>query len=406
MTRLFVDYSLESKVSIILDEEASKSIEEPSVVMPENTEIDDLLAGISSELTDESVESTGELDDIDGPFYNLECINKETNLVIGNGDRTVEIHTVPTGKMTIYFRLSFFSYGIQYFYYSNEVIVEDKICEPLMDGFYNRSNIGLNDDAEHYIEYRTLLPLDNVRSFSIESYYYDGNKRISNAHVFATYEETREFEKGTKVEYFSTLSSDFFKFNLNFSKCGKYEIYTDYSYETEDNNNYSEIGRLSKTITVEEGQVSHIKNSKEAFSAEIRIGDNEKEILKNEDFSNIVCVAGGKEIVIFPTIEKELIGANEKVTFSINDKTLGNCISVNVEDDGNKIVINPFTEGTTNLVIATEITGFGVVEKTINFKVLGDISKCSSISVADELFPKKPLNNSYIRINNNTMSWC
>ena len=327
---------------------------------------------------------TGQFDDVDGPFFSLDCINKETNLIIGTGDDNVEIHSVPSGKMTIYFRLSFFSYGIQYFYYSNEVVIEDKINEPLLDGFNNRSTIGLNDNAQHYIEYRTILPLDNVREFTIESYYYDGSKRISNIHVFSTYEDTREYEEGAIVEHFSNLSKDFFRFNLNFSKCGEYKIYTDYSYETDDDNYYFDFGRLSKTIVVEEGQISQIKDPSEAFFAEIKIGDNKEEILKNNDFYNIVCVAGGKEIEIFPIVEKELIGENENTVFTINDKTVGNCISVSAENDGSKIVVNPFSEGNTNLVIATEITGFGIVEKTINFKVLKDISDISSIFVPDE----------------------
>lgn len=354
---------------------------------------------------------TGEFDDVDGPFYSIAYIDKVTNIILDTSKNSnLEIHSIPKDPMIIFVRLSFVSYGKQYTFFSNEAVIQEKMPNALLDGYKNRTVIGLNDGGQHFLEFQTKFALDDVATFAIGPYYYEGDEIVYlGLHVYdPTYDPDAELNKNdngendeennkkgedddddekpdVEIEYFATLSNEFFRFNLNFDKVGEYTIYCNFAYETNDSvENYSSRNYWNQTIKVEEGVVAKTLDPEEAFSLDVKVGNNKSNALVNENSSSIICTAGGSPIELSTSIPEELIAQGEKIKFNVDLDNVGNCIAVNVSDDGNKIIINPTSEGSTSLTLCAEITGLGIVEKVINFKVYGDISNYSEILVNDE----------------------
>lgn len=326
-----------------------------------------------------------------GPGYNEDysvvLFDKNTNVILGVGDDSIEMTPVPTRPVTIYARLSFEADGEKYVYNSNEVIAEEMMPGALLDGFDNRDTIGLDDNKTHQLTLLTTVNREKVTRFSISLFYIN-----SNDEYISIGDHLYDPKTPDQNELYQTLDDDFFTFDLSFDKPGEYQIFANIIIFGE-NLSYHSENRWNKKINVVEGKVEHISDVNKALTIDTRVdGKSFEQNINDKGEINIFCIAGGKSIDVIPNIPNDLLNNGEVPTFNINEDELPSVIKVKKEEEGRKITVIPSNEGTATLVVSSLIKGFGLVEKKINFKVVNDISSISYLEVPNEFhYSKKPL---------------
>lgn len=318
--------------------------------------------------------------------YVLTIIDKGTGVVLGYDTNCIEISPMPSRPMTVYATLSFFSEGQEYTFVSNEVVVEEKVLDGLLDGFNNRDTIGLEDRVQHFITIPTIFPIEDMFSLRIKLYYYENDGEV----VIGYHDYSKGVvDDGTNPNIWFCLSSDFFDFEIKFTKVGEYKIYAmiegHYNFFEMNDDNYMSKNRWCKTIKVVQNAVTYTSNDNDAFV--VKAYSNDKEItegISSSSVSNLICAAGGAPIILKPEVANDLLDANELHTFNNNGNELPGCVKVTTEEDGRKITVVPYSKGTASLVISTFIKTRGRVQKVYNFRIVDDISNSIFISVKDE----------------------
>lgn len=294
--------------------------------------------------------------------YTVCYIDKATNTILESNDdgSGIEMTPVPKSPMTVFVRLSFYSGGKLYEFYSNEVVVQEKIPNLLLDGFDNRDTVGVNET--HRFEIDTYFDLETITQFDFTAYYEtsQGSVVLAN-HYFE--EDPKVIEEDSDV--WTVLTRDFFQFDVKFAQAGEYEIFLDVKIQSKGMIYYS-THHWSKVF-----KVTNTPTSYTPVDQALTLNVEER----------IDCVSGGESIDIEANFAADLLNNEEIPTYEWHASRV-NVLEINAE--GNKAKILPVGSGVVILNIDCTTKALGTVTKQITFNVISDIYSISTLTTTDE----------------------
>lgn len=295
--------------------------------------------------------------------YLVQYFDKATNIILDTDDAFdttpgIELESMPTTPLTVFALLTFKAGGVEYKFYSNEVVIKNPVVGLLIDGYNNRESVGKN------VSHKLRLNVD-VNYEEITSAWFRVSLQGTDYEICNNVCEPESYWGAYRANMgrFTSVTDEFFEFNFKYDIAGEYDLLIQFRYET------------NSVWYDTEFELPILVTEKEEYYTPI-----DEALTLNYQEERIDCVAGGDAINLEAFIAEDVLNDGEEPTFEWSLSRL-NVVDIKYED--NKAVVNPIGGGVVNVNVTCYGSAFGSVTKTIVFNVIGDVYAITSLNIPE-----------------------
>lgn len=299
------------------------------------------------------------------PKYQIDIIQKDTNVILQSNGNAMEISPIPKQAVTVFARMRFVSGGKQYEFLSNDLVLEEKIAEINLDGYNNRNTIGINEP--HTLDFVTKIDYKSIYQVDVSLGYMDDDYYPLCNHYYIDSEETSE-----DLEY-KEVNDDFWKFDFTLPKVGEFRIYASINIMCKDKN-----GNASDIIY----STNHLYKDIKVVRTGPKYTALDEALTLNVP-SRINCLAGGDFISIEANFASDLLNNNETPAY---EWKLSRINVVNIETNGNKVRVDPVSGGVVTLFVTCHTQNNEDITKSVTIDVIEEIYSISHIVIEDSQY--------------------
>lgn len=296
--------------------------------------------------------------------YLIQYFDKDTNIILDTDDAYditpgVEFNNVPTKPLTVFALLTFNANGIEYKFYSNEIVIKDIIEGILIDGYNNRDSVGAN--TKHTLKLNVDHSNENITSawlyVSLKGTSYEPCNHVCEPEKYWEY-------RSLSTGQYTSVTEDFWEFDFQYKIAGEYQLLIQLKYKT-DKEYYDNLFELPLVISEIQKEYTPV----------------DKALTFNVQEERIDCIAGGGAIDVSANIASDVLNDGEVPTFVWNVSRLN---VVELVAEKNRVKILPIGSGVVTVTVTCSALAFDGITKSIVINVIDDIYSVSSIAAVDE----------------------
>ena len=296
--------------------------------------------------------------------YIIKYIDIDTNSIVATYtgkdiDKVLSIESSPNKPINLSATLSFTQDDISYIYYSNTVTVQNCLGSLTIDGFNNRTSIGVGNTHQFRLE--TLFDPKDIDTawFYLEDS--TTNKEVVNHVLEPTYPPVEE--NSPTYQLYHEYQDDFFTFEYKCDTVGEVTLIGNIKIDGATTQYYDD---LEFTFTVTENEIEYTPL-------------NEGLTVNVDDVIDVV--AGGSDFVITPNLASDLINDGEVINYTYSLSRLN---VIDVKQVGDEFNISTIGSGVVVLTISVNTKGNGIINKSITINSVDNIYSIASVTVNDE----------------------